>query len=360
MGDGVMKKQVIVIAAIILIVAAAVTAAILLKRDPVTDTHSQTNDEQPAAAVSEAGEQKQLNIFTFDKELEEIIARYAKMHPEFNYKIVSHEIGVNFFYDLNHSLQNHDGSKVDLYCLPAKYAHWYIKGDYSQYAYTYKELGIDVDAALKKADIPQSIIDAGTRPDGELIALPYKKSVNLFMYRRSIAKDIWGTDDPDRIADIIGSGTGKWDKFMEAAQTVKEHGAYMLANPLELAGLIETSAYASSLSEVVYDIDPKWEEFTDISKYLLDNDCSTFIPLWSDEYIKVLDGAGTSTGTNTGINTSTNTGTNTGAGKANGDKPVFGFFTNDQTHRKLSVKFVNTAGDWAACLPPISVDAEFY
>lgn len=96
-----MKKRIIFIVAIIVIVAAAAaTAAVLLPRVPEADTLSQTDNEQPAAPVSEAVEQKQLNIFSFDKELEEIIARYAKMHPEFNYKIVSHEVDTNFFYDL--------------------------------------------------------------------------------------------------------------------------------------------------------------------------------------------------------------------------------------------------------------------
>lgn len=357
-----MRKNVIIAIVIIFAIAAIAVAAVILSRDSATGTISLINGGHEAASVGEASGnvggsgtaaedqgadtaggdasdqagnadgQKQLNIFTYDKELEVIIAQYAKTHPEFNYKIVSREIDPDFFYDLNHSLQNHDCGKVDLYCLPAAYAQWYIKGDYSRYACTYKELGIDVEAGLKKADIPQSIIDAGTRPDGELIALPYKKNVNLFIYRRSIAKEIWGTDDPDRIAEIIGAGTGKWDKFLEAARRVKKHGAYMLANPLELAVLIETGISSELLSDDIY-LDPKWEEFTDISKYLLDNDLSGYFTIWSDEYVKALDGAG--------------------------DRPVFGFITNDQTHRELSYLFKNTPGDWAACLPSVSVDTGF-
>jgi len=55
-----------------------------------------------------------------------------------------------------------------------------------QYACTYKELEIDVDEALKKADIPQCVIEDGLNPDGELIALLHLAETAAFAYRRSV------------------------------------------------------------------------------------------------------------------------------------------------------------------------------
>ncbi len=343
-----LKKRIIAASVIILIIAVVAAIAVILTHDPQgvingdsatsggqsdgMDSDSTGGDSTASGGDSSAGK-KQLTIFTFDKELELIVKQYAKMHPEFDYNIVCRGNDKDFFYDLNYSLQNGEGNQVDLYCVPATYAQWYIKGGYSGFASTYEELGIDVGTAVKKADIPRNIIDAGTNPKGELIALPFKKNVNLFVYRRSIARDVWGTDDPDKVADIIGSGTEKWDMFMKAAQTLKEHGFYMLPDCRELSGLVGTVISGDLISNGKYDVDPKWEEFMDVSKRLLDKGFAKNTLPWSDEWFKDLNGEG--------------------------DRPVFGAFTEDNHIRELSVLLKN-AGDWAVCLPPVSVDTGFY
>ncbi len=354
-----MKKRIITASVIILIVAVVAAIAVILTHSSAIGYISQANGDQsttdgasgtgdgngnglsPGAAGGDSDPEdgdtsagkKQLTIFTFDKELDIIVRQYAKMHPEFDFNIVCRENDKDFFYDLNYSLQNGEGSQVDLYCVPATYSQWYIKGGYSGFASTYKELGIDVDSAVKKADIPQNIVEAGTNPKGELIALPYKKNVNLFVYRRSIARDVWGTDDPDRVTDIIGSGTGKWDRFLESAQTLKEHGYYMLPDCKELSGLVETGISGDLISNGKYAADPKWEEYMDVSKRLLDKGFAKNTLPWTDEWRKDLNGEG--------------------------DKPVFGAFTADNHIKELS-GLLKSAGDWAVCLPPVSVDTGFY
>lgn len=198
------------------------------------------------------------------------------------------------------------------------------------YASTYKELGINVDSALKKADIPQYAIDAGTNPDGEIIALPYESDVCVFMYRRSIARRVWGTDDPHKIADIIGAGTENLEKFKEAALTLKKHGYYIVPGSSGLWPLFddETDASEMGLNENT-DISPKWEEFMDVSKYLFDNGCMKDTDPYTEQWYKELDGKG--------------------------DKQVFGLVTLDkmvtlQSNYLWGLK--STAGDWAVCLPP--------
>ena len=87
----------------------------------------------------------------------------------------------------------------------------------------YKDLGIDVDKLLKEAEIAPYTVDIGTNPDGELVGLGYQATGGAFIYRRSIAKDVWGTDDPAVIKDKIGPG---WDKFFEAAAELKAKGLW--------------------------------------------------------------------------------------------------------------------------------------
>ena len=82
-----------------------------------------------------------------------------------------------------------------------------------------EDLGIDVAADIEAADIAQYSVEIGTRPDdGKVVALGYQATGGAFIYRRSIASDVFGTDDPATITDKIGPG---WDKFWSAAEDLK-------------------------------------------------------------------------------------------------------------------------------------------
>lgn len=276
---------------------------------------------------------RELNVYSYDQMLIDLIKEYAERHPEFNYKVNRYNSMEDEFYTLqliNERMQSGSKDIVDIYCVPDVYSREVIKGEFSRHACTYRELGIDVDAALKKADIPQHVIDAGSNPDGELIALPYVTGANVFMYRRSIARDVWGTDDPDKIAGIIGAGADKWDRFLEAAQTLKEHGCYMVPGLTDLSFMIDSSPAASFMkSDDEREINPKWLEFMDVSKSMLDRGYMKGTQYWSEEWSKALNGKG--------------------------DKPVFGFVIPYEYISFLSKDdnyLKSTAGDWAICLPP--------
>lgn len=46
----------------------------------------------------------------------------------------------------------------------------------------------------------------------------------MFVYRLSVAKAVWGTDDPDFIKAKIGGGTGSWENYLSAAEELKKKG----------------------------------------------------------------------------------------------------------------------------------------
>lgn len=323
-----MSKKILIAVLFVLVV---VTIGVIIIFKPFSGTSSKTNGGQSLAAgegqdvLVPLSEKKQITVYTIDDELEIILGKYAEIHPEFSYKVIPNE--VNFFYDLNHSLQNGDG-KIDLYCVPSAMSQWYIKGDYARYASSYEDLGIDVDTALIKAGIPQKIIDNGTNPDGELIALPYKSTVSLFMYRRSIAKEVWGTDDPSRIGEIIGAGAGKWDSFLKAAETLKDHGVYIQADYQSLSYFVDID-----ISHESVELPPEWVEYMDISKSLIDHGYIRNTFPWTEQWFKDLNGKS--------------------------DKPVFGLVTQDYNLKILNDRLKSTAGDWAVCLPSVTMDVQF-
>lgn len=304
-----------------------------------TENKDQDQDQDVSVgdtAAAGASGIRYLSVYTYDEELSEAIKDYVERHPELNLKVnfyVRSSISEAYFHkDLNESLQGSGPNIVDIYCVPDTYSHEVIKGEFSKHAYAYRELGIDVDAAVKKADIPQYIVDAGTNQDGEVISLPFRRGAIVFVYRRSVARDVWGTDDPDKIAGIIGAGTGKWDRFLDAAETLKEHGCYIVPSIDDIAYAIDTDIQKSIVGpDTGFEINPEWQEFLALSEKMLDNG---YIPktqhYFTEEWCNALNGKG--------------------------DKPVLGFIVPYDLIKFLLTSdeyLKSTAGDWAICVPPV-------
>jgi Leucine-rich repeat (LRR) protein len=293
------KKQIVLFAVSILVLAALAIIFIQTRKAGVHKQKDESVTDQGAVTIvpeedsvvngKEDGT-RQIFVYSVDRELRVILDQYAEEHWDFPYSI-------NFYADdlvyssndiINISSDKlvNDPSTLDMYCVPSS-ADYFIKGELSEYACTYKELGIDVEAELEKADIPQYLIDNGSDPEGELIALPYLANVSVFAYRRSVAKEVFGTDDPNEISKIIGGGTDSWDSFKQAALTLKEHGYYIVPGFKDICLSDITNPVGSAGA-----IKPLWEEYMDLSKYLYDNGCIKDTLSWTDQWYKDLSGTG--------------------------------------------------------------------
>lgn len=62
--------------------------------------------------------------------------------------------------------------------------------------------------------------------DGELMALTWQNSAGCFTYRSDIAIEVFGTDDPAVIQEKVAD----WDSFLETAETLKQHGYYIISS----------------------------------------------------------------------------------------------------------------------------------
>ena len=173
----------------------------------------------PAAAATE---KTTVNLWSFTDEIPGMMTKFLEAHPELSEK---YEVNTTIIATtdgayqpaLDAALAN---GEVDLYAAEAAFVLKYAQGDASEYAASYADLGIDVDADVKAAEIAQYTVDIGTRPsDNALVALGYQATGGVFIYRRSIAKAVWGNDDPAFVAEKIGAGSGSWDAFFAAAHS---------------------------------------------------------------------------------------------------------------------------------------------
>ena len=65
----------------------------------------------------------------------------------------------------------------------------------------------------------------GTDSTGKLKAVSWQAEPGMFIYRRSIAKDVLGTDDPEEVQSALSD----WDKFDAAAAKARNKGYSMLS-----------------------------------------------------------------------------------------------------------------------------------
>lgn len=294
------------------------------------DVEASTPAAEASPAEPVSTEKVTLNVWSFTDEVPKMIDKFLEMNPDFaakydiNTTIIATTEGA-YQPALDQALAGGGKDAPDIYTAEAAFVLKYAQGAASQYAAPYKELGIDVDKEVKDADIAQYTVDIGTNTNGDLVGLGYQATGGAYIYRRSIAKDVWGTDDPDEIAKIIGPG---WDKFYAAAADLKAKGYGIVSGDGDIWHAIENSSEKGWVVDGKFVMDPKREAFLDLSKELKDKGYHNDTQDWQDAWYADMKDAG--------------------------EKKIFGFFGPAWLiNYVLAGNSGDTYGDWAVCEPPV-------
>jgi len=111
-----------------------------------------------------------------------------------------------------------DNDKVDMFLAEADYILKYVESDYS--------MGID-ELGYENADtMYQYTIDAVTDSNGVCKGVSFQCCPSALIYRRSIAKDVLGTDDPAEVQEFVSD----WDKFADVAAQAAAKGYMITSN----------------------------------------------------------------------------------------------------------------------------------
>jgi len=301
---------------------------------------AETQDSTPESSAAEEvstpeedskpesdGTKKELRVWAFTVEVPGMVTKYIEQNSDFGaqYEMKDSVIATTdgaYQPALDAALA---GDEVDMYAAEAAFVLKYTQGEAAQYAAPYEELGIDVQNKIKEAEIAQYTVDIGTNPDGKVVGLGYQATGGAFIYRRSIAKDAFGSDDPATVQKEVGPG---WDQFFKAAEKLKAKGYGIVSGDGDIWHAIENSSEKGWIVDDKLHIDPKREEFLDLSKKLMDNDYHNDTTDWQEGWFA--DMAGT------------------------GKKGILGFFGPAWLiNYTLKDNCGDTFGDWAVCEPPV-------
>ena len=228
-----------------------------------------------------------INLWSFTTEVPSMAKKYISLNPDFGKKYtvdVTVIATTNQTYQpaLDAALKN---GEVDMYAAEAAFILKYTQGDAAEFAAAYKDLGIDVDKAVKDAEIAPYTVDIGTRKsDNNLVALGYQATGGAMIYRASIAKEVFGSDDAATVEKEVGGGSGKYDTFWKAAEKLKAKGYPIISGDGDLWHMVENSSSSGWIVDGKLNIAPERQAFFDYSKQLVDkgwcNETTDWQPSW--------------------------------------------------------------------------------
>lgn len=307
-------------------------------------TDSSKTDDSSNAGTSDKftlkeGEGKTLNIAVWNEEFKNYFEKYIKAKmPEgvtVNFKITENKDNA-YQNKLDEDLPKNEAAsaddKIDMFLFEADYALKYVN---SEYTLDVKSLGL-TDEDL--SGMYQYTKDVATTQDGSKVlkGVSWQATPGLYAYRRSIAKDVLGTDDPAKVQEALAD----WTKFDEVAAKAADKGYKML------------SGYDDAYRTFSNNVSAPW--VNDNKEIIVDDN----IMKWVDQ---------TKTYTDKGYNNKTSLWSDAWAADQGPDGKVFGFFYSTWginftlAGNSLAVKEKEGGklevgnggyGDWAVCYGP--------
>ena len=169
-----------------------------------------------------------------------------------------------------------DDEKIDLFLVEADYALKYVDTDYTM---ALSDLGI-TDADL--ADQYQYTKDVVTDSNGNLKGASWQGCPGVMIYRRDIANEVFGSDDPDEVQKNFTD----WDKFKESAATLKDAGYNVTSSANDTFRVFSNNVTSKWVEDGVINIDDNINKWVELSKEMVDAGETGTHDLWSDDWSK--------------------------------------------------------------------------
>ncbi len=161
--------------------------------------------------------------------------------------------------------------KVDMFLAEADYILKYTDSEYT--------LDISTIGVNKADTMYDYTVKAASDSNGKVKGVSFQCCPAALIYRRSIAKDVLGTDDPTKVQEALSD----WTKFETVAGTAKEKGYYMTGSYVETYRTFSNNTSSAWVVDGQINIDDAIETWNTQAEKFLKNDYTLTAGVWDDE-----------------------------------------------------------------------------
>lgn len=162
--------------------------------------------------------------------------------------------------------------KIDIFLIEADYALKYVDSPFTLDVRA--DIGLTDEQLAGQYKYTQEIATA----DGVLKGVTWQATPGLFAYRRSIAKDVLGTDDPAEVQAALSD----WDKFNAVAEQAAAKGYKMLSGYDDSFRTFSNNVSAPWVDGTTVRVDANIMKWVEQTKLYTDKGYNNKSSLWND------------------------------------------------------------------------------
>lgn len=264
------RLMVFLLAAALLISAAACSAT---PQPTTAPTKAPATTTEAPAATTEAPLTGAINVWSSGEELERFVKGFNSVYPgvTVNITVVPN---ADFLAKLTPALASGQGVP-DIFTGESDYVKYLVDSPY------WDDLrNAPYNVGQYTSDIWEYVLSVGTDDAGAVKALSWQASPGSVLYRRDIAKTVFGTDDPAQVSALLSSS----GKMMEAASKLKDKGVKMFASWQDIYNMQFSNRQQPWVADGKLVIDNSLLDFMDMAKTIVDNGYDLNADPWSPEW----------------------------------------------------------------------------
>ena len=234
----------------------------------------------PAESAEPASLSGTLEVWSSGEELGRFVEGFNELYPDVTVNITVVP-NADFLAKLTPTLASGQGAP-DIFTGESDYVKYLVDSGY------WDDLKAEPYNA-DTSDVWDYVVSVGTDDGGTLRALSFQASPGSIMYRRDIARDVLGTDDPDEVAAMLTDESA----MLDVAAKLKESGIKMFASWQDIFNMEFSNRAEPWVVDDNLVIDESMLSFMDTAKTITDNGYDLGVDPWAPEWIAAVDSADT-------------------------------------------------------------------
>ena len=241
-----------------------------------TAAPAETKAAETEAPAAESSEGKVFNIYAWNEEFKGFFEKYYTVPEGITVNWIINPSDGGVYQDkLDEALLNQENAaaddKVDMFLAEADYILKYTNSDYTQ---DVKALGVTDFSNAYEYTVQAASDEAGT-----VKGVSFQCCPAALIYRRSIAKDVLGTDDPAEVQAKLDS----WDKFNAVAADAKAKGYLMTASESATFRVFSNNGETPLVTDGKLTLNDAIKAWQAQAKDFSDKGYTQTCDIWSDE-----------------------------------------------------------------------------